>query len=674
MRIKSYLATVILACLAGGYLIELVLSHQFRLANRASETYTQSVLWEKDLNSLRLDVSQYLITVDLVLGSGQTYLVRGALNKGRFILQSIDLLKKQQSPLPSVTELSDIALSVTRISLYLDEAAILPDNNRDQHLSNLLAHSDNLSEVLVERLDALQKRISGVVDNNLQQQVEARSYITLVQYLCWGGFSLMVLLLWYWANRQISIPLRQLTQMAKNAEEGGLFTGVTRGPKEIVELSDHTQRLTNSLKYQAAHDALTNLSNRREFSRTLSRYAHVTDESVSHVLCFVDLDHFKAVNDTCGHAAGDELLAQVAQVLQSGVRLTDAVARLGGDEFAILLTSCNLQQGREICDDIRKAILDVRYQWGEDIYRISASIGLTLIDVNTPSVEDILNAADTACKVAKDSGRNRLHIFEVGDQTLADKRHDMLLINQINNALDTKHIVLHRQPIIPLHQKHSVKKHYEILLRLKSSDGTLIYPNQFLPLVERFHLGPRLDREVVGAALDWLSEHPAELEALETCAINLSGQSIASHDSLNFIVDKLQQTGLPAEKFCFEITETAAITDLANARQFIAGLKALGCRFALDDFGSGLSSFAYLKTLDVDIIKIDGMFVKDMMADAVNLATVKSINEVANALGKQTVAEFVESEVIAKELRSIGVNYAQGYYYNKPSLLVDLSP
>ncbi len=674
MRIKGYLATVILACLAGGFLIELLLSHQFRLAHEASEKHMQSVLWNKDVESLAIDISQYLITADLVLGSGQTYLVRGGVSKGRFIVQSLESLGAQDSPIPLTTELSETASTISSMSHYLEEAAVLPDEGRDEQLSYLLAESDRVSQLLVERLSRLRNLSKAAVSANYKLQVDERSNVTLIQYLSWGGFSLMVLLLWYWANRQISSPLRQLTQMARDAEAGEVFVGVTSGPKEVVELSNNTRRLTNSLSYQASHDALTDLNNRREFSRVLAHYSDTVDESITHVLCFVDLDHFKVVNDTCGHAAGDELLAQVARLIQVCVRTTDVVARLGGDEFAILLTSCNVPDGSIICNDIRKAIADVRYQWDGEVYRISASIGLTLIDASKSSIEDILNAADTACKVAKDSGRNRVHTFDVGDATLADKRHEMLWINQINNALDKKRIVLHRQSIIGLNHSNRSDKHYEILLRLKASDGQLIYPNKFLPLVERYHLGPRLDREVVSATFDWLATHPQELAVLNTCAINLSGQSIACQDSLSFIITKLKQTGLPAEKICFEITETAAITDLENARQFIASLKALGCQFALDDFGSGLSSFAYLKTLDVDIIKIDGMFVKDMMTDAVNLATVKSINDVARALGKQTIAEFVESEDIAGELEVIGVDFAQGYYFDKPSLLVDLAP
>lgn len=674
MRIKGYLATVILACLAGGYLIELLLSHQFRLAHEASEQHMQTVLWNKDIESLAIDVSQYLITVDLVLGSGQTYLVRGGVSKGGFIVKTLDNLGRQEASISLRAELSEMASIITSMSLDLERAAVLSDDNREEQLSYLLATSDRVSEVIVERLSGLRNRSKAEVNGSLQRQIAERSNVTLIQYLSWAGFSFMVLLLWYWANRQISNPLRQLSQMARDAEAGEVFVGVSSGPKEVVELSNNTRRLTNSLAYQASHDALTDLNNRREFSRVLARYSDTASESVTHVLCFVDLDHFKVVNDTCGHAAGDELLAQVARLIQVCVRTTDVVARLGGDEFAILLTSCDVSDGRIICNDIRKAIADVRYQWEEEVYRISASIGLTLIDASKSSIEDIFNAADTACKVAKDSGRNRVHTFDVGDATLADKRHEMLWINQINHALDMKRIVLHRQSIIGLHHNSSADKHYEILLRLKASDGQLIYPNKFLPLVERYHLGPRLDREVVSATFDWLATHPQELEALGTCAINLSGQSIACPDSLNFIITKLKQAGLPAEKICFEITETAAITDLENAHQFIAGLKALGCQFALDDFGRGLSSFAYLKTLDVDIIKIDGMFVKDMMTDAVNLATVKSINDVARALGKQTIAEFVESEEIANELEAIGVDFAQGYYFNKPSLLVDLAP
>jgi diguanylate cyclase (GGDEF)-like protein len=595
-------------------------------------------------------------------------------SKGRFIVQSLESLGAQDSPIPLTTELSETASTISSMSHYLEEAAVLPDEGRDEQLSYLLAESDRVSQLLVERLSRLRNLSKAAVSANYKLQVDERSNVTLIQYLSWGGFSLMVLLLWYWANRQISSPLRQLTQMARDAEAGEVFVGVTSGPKEVVELSNNTRRLTNSLSYQASHDALTDLNNRREFSRVLAHYSDTVDESITHVLCFVDLDHFKVVNDTCGHAAGDELLAQVARLIQVCVRTTDVVARLGGDEFAILLTSCNVPDGSIICNDIRKAIADVRYQWDGEVYRISASIGLTLIDASKSSIEDILNAADTACKVAKDSGRNRVHTFDVGDATLADKRHEMLWINQINNALDKKRIVLHRQSIIGLNHSNRSDKHYEILLRLKASDGQLIYPNKFLPLVERYHLGPRLDREVVSATFDWLATHPQELAVLNTCAINLSGQSIACQDSLSFIITKLKQTGLPAEKICFEITETAAITDLENARQFIASLKALGCQFALDDFGSGLSSFAYLKTLDVDIIKIDGMFVKDMMTDAVNLATVKSINDVARALGKQTIAEFVESEDIAGELEVIGVDFAQGYYFDKPSLLVDLAP
>ena len=448
---------------------------------------------------------------------------------------------------------------------------------------------------------------------------------------------------------------------------------MNRGPKEIIALSENTQRLTRSLSYQASHDALTGLFNRREFERLLARQIKLQreeEDGKSSILGYIDLDHFKVVNDTCGHAAGDELLTQVARLLQSSVRASDTVARLGGDEFAVLLTSCDLPTALKLFNKMRNTIMDVRYQWGEEVYRISASMGVTKINGSSAVLEDVVNAADTACKVAKDAGRDRVHVFEVGDDVLAQKRNEMLWVNQLNNAIDEDRFVLHRQFIVPLKGDTNSRSHYEILLRLRSPEGDLIFPNDFLHMAERYHLGPRLDRWVVNVVIDWLIANPKELSALETCAINLSGQSMASKDLLEFIVEKISSTKFPAEKICFEITETAVISDVDNAQKFIEDLRFLGCRFALDDFGSGLSSFAYLKTLDVDTIKIDGVFVKDMLTDPVNLATVKSIAEVAKAVNKKLIAEYVETEEIVNELKAIGIDYAQGYYFNKPQAFI----
>ncbi len=674
MRIRSYLATVILVCLTGGYLIELVLTEQFARSNSVVDRYNKSLLWKKDFDRIVKDISQYLITVDLVLGSDATYLVNGAEEKAGYITDDLNQLSGEASPVVFEDELTKSVDDINAINEYVLTAAFTNDEQRDLALYELLLQSDTVSTSLVERLNRLQDKSEQAIGQQALTVDAEKKNALFIQNMCRGLFSFAIFILWYWTNRQISSPIRKLTTMAQSAESGEPFTGVDRGPLEIIELSENTKRLTNSLSYEATHDALTDLFNRREFERLLARHLHGqadNSKDLSYVLCYIDLDHFKVVNDTCGHAAGDELLAQVAGILQSGIRAVDYVARLGGDEFAILLVGCDLNHGLEICNKIRSDIIDVRYHWSGEVYRISASIGITEFTNSDGklTLEDVVNAADTACKVAKDSGRDRVHAFEVRDEELARKRHEMLWVNQINSAIDNDRFILQRQFIMPLQTDESADSHYEILLRLKSPEDRIIYPNDFLPITERYHLGARLDRWVVNAVIDWLCSHPLELNKLQTCAINLSGQSIASQDLLNFIISKLQSSRFPSRKLCFEITETAAITDIDNARNFIKVLKAQGCRFALDDFGSGLSSFAYLKSLDVDIIKIDGVFVKDMLNDSVNLATVKSISQLAKAVNKQIIAEFVENKGIADALADMGIDYGQGYYFSKPQAL-----
>ncbi len=671
MRIRSYLATVILCCLIGGSLIELVVSRQYDEVQQLSDQYNEAMLWQKDFDRLTADTSQYLVSVDLILGSGETYLTQGALDKGHLLTESLSILEQRVMPAEFSSVLSQSKATVSIINSFLNQAAVIEDN-REQQLYELLLRSDVVTEGMVQQLMVLSDKIQASITRRASNLEIERKKTQTIQTLSRLAFFFAIVLLWLWANRQISKPLRALSEMARVAETGVPFEGVDRGPQEIIALSKNTQRLTRSLSYQATHDALTGLFSRREFERLLAQQIalqHDVKGGKPSVLCYIDLDHFKVVNDTCGHAAGDELLAQVARLLQAGVRTSDTVARLGGDEFAILLAGCDLPTALEVCNKIRNTIMDVRYQWDDEVYRISASMGITEINNHSAALEDVVNAADTACKVAKDAGRDRVHVFEVGDDVLAQKRTEMLWVNQLNNAIDENRFELHRQFIVPLQSGIDDCPCYEILLRLKSSEGNLIFPNEFLHVAERYHLGARLDRWVVNAVIDWLIANPRELEALGVCSINLSGQSMASKDLLEFIVEKISSTKFPAKKICFEITETAVITDIDNARQFIEDLRFLGCRFALDDFGSGLSSFGYLKTLDVDVIKIDGIFVKDMLTDPVNLATVKSITEVAKALNKKLVAEFVETEAIANELKAIGVDYAQGYHFSKPHAL-----
>ncbi|MGI9294498.1 MAG: GGDEF domain-containing protein, partial [Pseudomonadales bacterium] len=422
MKIKNYLAIVILVCLTGGYLMEAVLSGQYNKVHAASSRYNQSLLWQKDLERLVADVSQYLISVDLILGSDETYLVRGALNKGRFIVTSLDELAAHQAPMALDGEIAAASSATTSINGLLQKAAVAEDSNRFEVLSAMLEQSDAISGQLVQELSELRSLTDNAVEVQAVMLGTEEKNSSLVQASCFATFSLVVLVLWYWSNRQISNPLRELTRMANASEKGLPFIGVERGPREVMELSENTKRLTNSLSYQATHDALTDLYNRREFERVLTRLfsaANTKHCSTTHVLCFIDLDHFKIVNDTCGHAAGDELLAQVARLIQSSVRAADTVARLGGDEFAILLNSCDVATALEICNKIRNTIMEVRYQWEGEVYRISASIGIAEMRGKDATMEDLLNAADTACKVAKDSGRDRVHVFEIGDEVLA---------------------------------------------------------------------------------------------------------------------------------------------------------------------------------------------------------------------------------------------------------------
>jgi len=383
-------------------------------------------------------------------------------------------------------------------------------------------------------------------------------------------------------------------------------------------------------------------------------------------LCYLDLDQFKVINDTCGHVAGDELLRQLSSLLKKEIRKRDTLARLGGDEFGVLMEHCSLEQARRVALKLRKAVERYRFAWQERSFAVGVSIGLVPITETSMNTIEILKQADAACYAAKDAGRNRIHIYQADDVDLARRSGEMQWVAQINLALEKNHFCLYAQPIIPLTQNDYSWDHYELLVRMRNEDDSLIPPGAFLPAAERYNLSTRLDTWVVENYLNWLIAHPQHLAQLSQCAINLSGLSLGDEQFLDWLVHRFEQTAVPPDKICFEITETAAIANLSSATMFIKTLKALGCRFALDDFGSGLSSFAYLKTLSVDYLKIDGVFVKGIKNDPIDLAMVKSINDIGKVMGKQTIAEFVENEFILDRLKEIGVDYAQGFYISKP--------
>ena len=425
------------------------------------------------------------------------------------------------------------------------------------------------------------------------------------------------------------------------------------------------------LTFHASHDALTGLVNRREFERRTERLlSTVKQDKDEHALCFMDLDQFKVINDTSGHVAGDEMLRQVSSALQSVVRKRDTLARLGGDEFGVLMEHCALDDAHRVATSLQKAIQNYQFVWEDHVFKIGVSIGLVPITDSTNSLSLLLRDADAACYVAKDKGRNRIHLYHPEDLETNLRHGEMQWVTRINQALEENRFCLYAQAIEPLDGSSDL--HYELLIRMIDSNGETIPPGAFLPAAERYNIITKVDFWVIEHAFSLLKNNPAFLEQINFCSINLSGQSLTEPDMLEFIIEQLDNSKIDGEKICFEITETAAISNLSTAIKFISTLIGHGCRFALDDFGSGLSSFAYLKNLPVDYLKIDGMFVKDIADDPIDHAMVKSINEIGHVMGMKTIAEFVENDVIKGMLKEIGVDYVQGYGIGKPQSFIEL--
>lgn len=428
------------------------------------------------------------------------------------------------------------------------------------------------------------------------------------------------------------------------------------------------RRLSEQLIYQANHDSLTGLVNRAEFERRLKRVIGTARADRSeHAVCYMDLDQFKVINDTCGHLAGDELLRQVAILLQSQIRKRDTLARLGGDEFGILMEHCSIQDAIRVAEAIRKTVSDFRFVWQERNFSIGVSIGV--VPVNTAAVnrDELLKQADAACYMAKEKGRNRIHVYHLDDAELAKRQGEMQWISRIHYALEKDDFRLYVQPIIPINAEG--KEHCELLLRMRDEAGDMILPGAFLSAAGRYNLSPKIDRWVIKKAFQWLAGQPQSERKFSLCAINISSHSLGDEDLLEFIMHQFQSTDVQPEEICFEITETAAISNLAHATGFINALKSQGCQISLDDFGSGFSSFTYLKNLPVDFLKIDGTLIKDIQDDPVDLAIVKSINEIGRLMGIKTIAEFVENEETLKKLREMGVDYAQGFILGRPGMI-----
>jgi diguanylate cyclase (GGDEF)-like protein/PAS domain S-box-containing protein len=438
------------------------------------------------------------------------------------------------------------------------------------------------------------------------------------------------------------------------------------------------RRSAREISYNATHDALTGLINRREFEQRLQRVLHDMREQPSlHVLCYMDLDRFKLVNDTCGHLAGDELLRQISGLLQSNSRKRDTLARLGGDEFALLMEHCPLDQAQRVAEKLRAALEAFRFSWDSHGFAIGISIGLVEISATSGNLPELLKQADTACYIAKDSGRNRIHIYRPEAGGHARQNGAIRETASIRQALTQRPLQLYAQIIADIGSHDRTRTaagvSYEVLARLPLASGQQLKPGTFIPVAERYNLSAELDCRVIEQTCRQLTARAEHLPRLALCTINLCAQSLQDGKVFALLREILQRYAIPPARICFEIKETTAINHLSSATRFIDQVKTLGCSFALDNFGSGLTSFSYLKNLPVDFLKIDGRFVKRITDDPIDLAMVMAINQIGHVMAKKIIAEHVESEAVLHRLQSFGVDYAQGFYLGHPVPLEEMT-
>lgn len=429
----------------------------------------------------------------------------------------------------------------------------------------------------------------------------------------------------------------------------------------------------DALNYMTNYDPLTNLVNRAELERRLERALILSQErNQAHVFLYIDIDQFKIINDTAGHVAGDELIRQLASKLKKLIRESDTLARLGGDEFGVLLENCAVSHAKEIAKEIMTKISEFRFYWEDRNYHISASIGFVEINQqNVSNVSEILSAADIACYTAKDQGGNRIKVYRKYDYEMTKRYGDMQWASIINQAIEHNWFRLYKQSIFPIKMSDGDLDRCEFLLRMLDKDGELKNPDAFIPAAERYKLMPKIDRWVIDSVFTYLSglfsQSPLKQTDTARYFINISGMSLSDSSFYQYVREKLEQYKIPPKTICFEVTETAAIEHLSNAVEFINKIRADGCCFALDDFGSGVSSFAYLRTIPVDFIKIDGTFITHLEEQPMDRAIVESINHIGHIAGKQTIAEFVENDRTLQQLREIGVDYVQGFGLERPA-------
>ncbi len=447
--------------------------------------------------------------------------------------------------------------------------------------------------------------------------------------------------------------------------------------KEILGLvlvlhdTSELRGLARQMTYQASHDALTGLVNRREFERRLQEAMESAQAGdVAHALCYLDLDRFKVVNDTCGHTAGDNMLREVASLIKEAVRDSDTVGRIGGDEFALLLVGCPLEKARQIADDVVRSVSDYRFVWKDKIFNIGVSIGLVEIGRGGGAIEDIMNSADSACYVAKSQGGVHVHVYSAREEANARRSGEIHWLQKLQGALRDNKFELYYQPIVHAQVGGVSGPALEVFVRLEGENGQPgVPPAEFIRAAERYRLMPRVDRWVVQAVLSALGRGGMKVPAGRSVAINIAGQTLGDSEFLEFVVECFDHTGAAPSDICFEVTESSVVANMDHARRFIAVLHGMGCEFALDDFGSGLSSFSTLKTLPIDYLKIDGSFIRNLAVDSVNQAMVAAMIELSRSLNFRIVAEQVEDQLSLDTVTDMGIDFVQGFIIGRPQPL-----
>ena len=445
----------------------------------------------------------------------------------------------------------------------------------------------------------------------------------------------------------------------------GEVTGIFVQGHDVSEAYD----LSREVSHQAAHDALTGLVNRREFERRLCSAVQSLEGDAVHCVLYMDLDQFKVVNDTSGHSAGDELLRHVGMLLSGRISPNDTLARLGGDEFGLLLENCPEATAERIADELRELIATIEFSWSKRVYACSMSVGVVCFGADIGNVEEVLSASDSACFLAKEKGRNRVQVYRTEDQELTTRRREMDWSVRLREALRDDRFVLYAQNMVPLQPRHKPRWRPEMLIRLRDTDGSLVPPMAFIPAAERYGLMPAIDRWVITAALAYLErQNRTDADSIQI-SINLSGATLNDESFAPFVEQSFARSNVDPEQVVFEVTETSALVNLTATSKLLSRLKKLGVSFALDDFGSGMSSLGYLKHLPVDYLKIDGLFIQHITTDKIDCAMVEAIARVATVMGIKTVAEFVESQEVMDLLAGMGIDYAQGYGVHVPELL-----